>query len=95
MSQVEIVDAAADLQALVERVRGGEDVALAESGRVLARIVPADSEAVLKPPRRLGLAAGQFTLPEDFDAPLPDDVLALFYDGPIFPEPVQPDKDRA
>jgi hypothetical protein len=33
-------------------------------------------------PRQLrpyGLAAGEFTVPDDFDEPLPDDILADFY----------------
>lgn len=94
MIEIEIGEAAQDLYAIVEQARGGEEIALVESGRVLARIVPVDEKPVVKSPRRLGLAAGQFTLPDDFDSPLPDDVLALFYDGPIFPEPVQSDKGR-
>lgn len=95
MREIEIGEAGQDLHAIVEWARGGEEIALVESGRVLARIVPVDAEAVVKHPRRLGLAAGKFTLPDDFDAPLPDDLLALFYDGPIFPEPVPPDEDRS
>ncbi len=29
-------------------------------------------------PRPYGLCAGEFTVPDDFDAPLPDDVLQAF-----------------
>jgi len=29
-------------------------------------------------PRPIGLAAGQFVVPDDFDAPLPDDILDEF-----------------
>jgi hypothetical protein len=29
--------------------------------------------------RPYGLAAGEFTVPDDFDDPLPDDILASFY----------------
>jgi hypothetical protein len=29
-------------------------------------------------PRPIGLAKGQFTVPDDFNAPLPDDVLQTF-----------------
>jgi hypothetical protein len=32
----------------------------------------------LSNPRPIGLARGQFTVPEDFNAPLPDDVLRTF-----------------
>jgi hypothetical protein len=30
------------------------------------------------PPRRFGTMAGQFVVPEDFDAPLPEAILAAF-----------------
>lgn len=92
MSQVEIADAARNLGALVERARSGEEVTLVEGGRELARIVPADS-AKSRQVVRLGLAQGQFTVPDDFDAPLPDDILDLFYNGPLFPaEPTSGDE---
>ena len=32
----------------------------------------------LNKPRPIGLAQGQFTVPEDFNAPLPEDVLQMF-----------------
>jgi hypothetical protein len=32
----------------------------------------------LSQPRPIGLAHGEFTVPDDFNAPLPDDVLQLF-----------------
>lgn len=87
MSQVEISEAAVDLPGLIERVRGGEDVVLAERGQAVARLLPVvDEAAKTKPPRLLGVAEGKFTIPDDFDAPLPDDILALFYEGPIFPD---------
>ena len=35
--------------------------------------------------RPFGLAAGEFAVPDDFDAPLSEEVLRLFEDGPIFP----------
>jgi len=55
-------------------------------------ILPKDAEAlpekasglltILPPPlsqlRPVGLAKGQFTVPDDFNAPLPDDVLQTF-----------------
>lgn len=80
MSQVEIEGA--DLRALVERARGGEDVVLVEDGREIAKIVAAPSKQVI----RLGLARGKYKAPDDFDASLPDDLLDLFYYGPIFPD---------
>ncbi len=34
--------------------------------------------AARMPDRPIGLCQGEFVVPEDFDAPLPDDVLSLF-----------------
>jgi antitoxin (DNA-binding transcriptional repressor) of toxin-antitoxin stability system len=45
-------------------------------GRPVAELRPV---AVPSPdPRPFGLAAGTFVVPDDFDAPLPDDVLREF-----------------
>ncbi len=76
MSQVEIADA--DLRTLVERACGGEDVTLVERGRELARIVPIPAAAAADTPRVLGRLRGQFKVPDDFDRPLPDDILDMF-----------------
>ena len=92
MSQVEVEAAAEDLPGLIARARSGEEVVLVESGREVAKLVPVSIEAE-PPARQLGLARGKWDVPDDFDAPLPDDVLALFYEGPLFP-PDAPVGDR-
>ena len=43
-------------------------------GKEISPLLP--SENTLRP---FGLCAGQFTVPDDFDAPLPDDILAQFF----------------
>jgi len=60
---------------LLERVRQGEEIIIAESGRPVARLVPVDKPIA---PRVPGSAAGQIVIAEDFDAPLPDSVLGAF-----------------
>jgi antitoxin (DNA-binding transcriptional repressor) of toxin-antitoxin stability system len=53
---------------LLRRVELGELVLIAGLGKVIAQIIPAaEGEGV----RKLGTLAGKFTLPGDFDAPLP------------------------
>ncbi len=78
MSQVEIEGA--DLRTLVERARGGEEVGLTDGGEVVARIVAVPAPRTW--PVQLGRLRGQFKVPEDFDAPLPDDLLDLFEGKP-------------
>ena len=54
-------------------MEAGEDVVIARAGRPVARLV-----ALGRKPRQLGMLAGRVAVPADFDAPLPDDVLASF-----------------
>ena len=84
MSFIDITDDLV-LAGLVARAQAGEEVVLSASGRAVAKIVPVEVAKARKGPRRLGMAAGKFKVPDDFDAPLPDDVLALFYESRLFP----------
>ena len=74
MSQVNIHEAKTHLSRLLSRVQAGEEIVIARAGRPVARLVPFDQPAL----RVLGQDAGLFEVPEDFDAPLPDPVLADF-----------------
>ena len=78
MSTVNIHAAKTHLSRLIDEVAGGEEVVIAKAGRPVARLVP-----IGKAPgrRALGSLAGRLTVPRDFDAPLPDEVLAAFEEG--------------
>jgi prevent-host-death family protein len=71
---VGVHEAKTHLSRLLERVASGEEIAIARRGEVVARLVPIGSRIT----RRLGMDEGRFAVPDDFDAPLPDDVLAAF-----------------
>jgi len=73
--EVNIHQAKTHLSWLLQRVAGGEEITIARAGVPVARLVAIDKGPA---PRPLGMDRGQFTVPEDFDASLPDDVLALF-----------------
>ena len=77
MSQIEIEAAAKDLPGLIARARLGEEVVLVESGREVAKLVPVETSGQRRGVR-LGRLEGQFKIPDDFDAPLPDEILNLF-----------------
>lgn len=65
------------LSRLVDAAASGEEILIARAGRPVARLVSLqDAPAQLH--RQLGCLAGQFTIPADFDAPLPEGVLARF-----------------
>lgn len=74
--QIDIEAAGAELALLVDRVATGEEVVITRPGRPVARLLAAEPA---KRERRLGLLEGQgFWVADDFDAPLPDDLLDLF-----------------
>jgi prevent-host-death family protein len=73
---VNVYDAKTRLSELLDRAAAGEEIVIARHGRPVARLIayrPAGRKR-----RRLGLLAGQLRVPDDFDAPLPDDVLDAF-----------------
>jgi len=74
MSEVNVHEAKTHLSRLLVRVAGGEEIVIARAGKPVARLVPIEP----KPQRVLGRDDGLFEIPDDFDAPLPDEVLALF-----------------
>ncbi len=61
------------LSQLLEDVEQGTDVVIARAGRPVARLVPITPP---RPPRTPGALKGRIRIASDFDAPLPDDVLA-------------------
>jgi prevent-host-death family protein len=75
---INIHQAKTHLSRIVEDVAAGQEVVIAKAGRPIARLVPLESAV---PRKRLGLLKGAFAVPDDFDAPLPDDVLDAFEQG--------------
>ena len=73
---VNLYDAKTNLSELVDRAAAGEEVIIAKAGRPVARLVP------LKVRERVpGRGKGRVRIADDFDAPLPDDVLRDFESG--------------
>lgn len=73
MSKVNVHEAKTRFSRLLRRVAAGEEITIANRGVPVARLVP-----VVGATRKLGLFRGQMTIPDDFDAPLPDDILDAF-----------------
>lgn len=74
--QVNIYEAKTRLSELVDQAHAGETVIIAKSGTPMAKLVPLD--APVRKKIIFGLLKGQFMESDDFDAPLPDDELALW-----------------
>jgi len=76
MSTVSPKELQRDADALLDRVEAGEHLVVVRDGRAVAELRPVP--ATQSGPRPFGLSAGAFTVPDDFDAPLPEEVLRLF-----------------
>ncbi|MEY4414356.1 MAG: hypothetical protein RIQ53_1649 [Pseudomonadota bacterium] len=67
MPSVNMLEAKSSLSRLVESIEQGHEreIVIARNGRPAAKLVPVD----LQPPgKRLGVAKGKFTVPDDIDA---------------------------
>jgi len=80
MNPITVDDIQRDVAGYLGRVRAGESLLVLEDDRPIAEvkpIPPADNAPPLAL-RPSGLAEGEFVVPDDFDAPLPEDILRLF-----------------
>ena len=73
-STVNVHEAKTHFSKLLQRVAGGEEITIAKAGTPVARLVPI-ATAWKRP---LGMDSGKVWIADDFDAPLPDDILADF-----------------
>lgn len=64
-------DAKSNLSRLVEQAAAGREIIIARDGKPAARLVPLESG---RRRIRLGIAASKFSVPDDFDDPLPDEL---------------------
>jgi prevent-host-death family protein len=76
MSTVSFQDLQQDPKALLDRVEAGERLVVVRDGRPVAELRP--FPAIQPDLRPFGLCAGAFTVPDDFDASLPDEILRDF-----------------
>lgn len=72
---VNLYAAKTHLSALVERASRGEEIVIARAGEPKARLVPLPAA---RAPRKAGAWKGRVVIADDFDAPLPDELLAAF-----------------
>jgi prevent-host-death family protein len=75
MISVNVHEAKTHLSRLLERVAAGEEILISKAGKPMAKLTPLSKPQVNRVP---GLDKGVIEIPDDFDAPLPDDLLQLF-----------------
>ncbi len=71
---VDIHEAKTHLSRLLERVASGEEIIIAKSGRPVARLLPVER----KPQRVPGTHKDVILISDDFDEPLPKELLEPF-----------------
>ncbi len=82
MKTVNIYEAKTRLSQLVEEAASGEDVVIARAGQPVARLTRLQKTARK---RRLGLLDGRFRIPDDFNRPLPEEVVRAFENADASP----------
>jgi prevent-host-death family protein len=73
---VNIYEAKTQLSKLVDLASSGTDVVIARAGKPIARLTSLKNKERRK--YSLGLLEGKGWIADDFDAPLPDEILAQF-----------------
>jgi prevent-host-death family protein len=71
-----LYEAKNQLSSLVERAASGEEIIIAKHGQPMAKLVPVPK--VKKEPRKPAGALGVTYMADDFDAPLPPELLKQF-----------------
>jgi prevent-host-death family protein len=73
--KISVYNAKTQLSRLLDRAAEGEEIVITRHGRPIAKLVAAEPAG---PPRTLGRMRGSVRMADDFDAPLPDEVLDAF-----------------
>ncbi|HLX52674.1 MAG TPA: hypothetical protein VKR58_01965 [Aquella sp.] len=78
MLRYNMFDAKQHFSKIIEEVNTlNESCVIRKSGKEVALITPLNRVKT----RKIGLSKGKFTIPDDFDAPLPDEIIDGFYNG--------------
>ena len=70
-----IHEAKTHLSRIVDEVAAGAEVIIAKAGKPMARLMPL---IVARRPKKLGLLKGKIKVPDSFNEPLSEDVIADF-----------------
>ena len=73
MYQASVHEAKTHLSRLLRRATAGEEVIITRAGRPVVRLVPIQEDRPV-----FGVDEGRFTVPDDFDAPLDEELLRAF-----------------
>lgn len=76
MKLINMHEAKTNLSRIAEDVAAGEEIIVAKAGKPKMKLVPIDNS---KNKIRLGALKGKIYISQDFDAPLPQNIINDFY----------------
>lgn len=79
--RVNIHDAKTNLSRYLEELGEGDTLIICKHNIPIAEVKPLQKK--LNKPRPVGLAKGKIEISDDFNDPLPPEILELFYKNPI------------
>ena len=79
VGMLNLYEAKTQLSSLVDEAAAGKEIIIAKNGKPMAKLVAFRERAKRKP----GQLKGKIWIADDFDAPLPDEILKLFYGGEL------------
>jgi prevent-host-death family protein len=77
--KVDVHEAKSRFSDMLDRTALGEEVVITDKGEPIAKLVPIPATARKRSKLLLGSAKGEFTVPEDFNDPLPKEIEDLFW----------------
>lgn len=92
MKMVNIHDAKTHFSKLINRALNGEEIVIARGGKAIIKLTPYFENL---PVREGGQFSGLITIAEDFDAPLPSELLKQFYEDENMGENKNENEDKA
>ena len=79
---VSLYEAKTHLSELVEKASAGQEIIISKSGKPKAMIVPLPPH----PERRSGMGRGMWDMSIDYEAPMSEEELALYYEDNLLPK---------
>lgn len=78
MITLNIDDIERNLSGFIKLIQEGNSLIITQANEPIAEIKPIVINQSLKKPRPIGLCAGEFVVPDDFNDPLPEEIINLF-----------------
>jgi antitoxin (DNA-binding transcriptional repressor) of toxin-antitoxin stability system len=78
MITLNIDDIERNLSGFIKLIQEGNSLIITQANEPIAEIKPIVINQALKKPRPIGLCAGEFIVPDDFNDPLPEEIINLF-----------------